>query len=346
MKAIRICLLLGAVILLLTGVGPEQTYAAGAIDLPRPCSLTLYTRSSPESGEAGEYADLYSIPRIGGKLYRVADVSFTGAYRSRAPFEALNIPALTAPDKEAWASLWEDTADKAAAIVEALPSVSPDASVTLTPTEDGSGILGTVRELDPGMYLVILEDAQSPVFTYRFRPFLAAVPGNLYWETQDESKDAWIYDVSAALKPEWERRTGKLIIRKTVERYADMDGSADFVFLVESRDADGKILYSNVVTIRHQDAGTQEAVLTDVPAGLTVTVTEVYSGASYTLVSEPSQSVTVTTQDTGEDPATVAFVNTWNGKLTQDIAAVNRFTYTQDEQAWVWQTRADNNSPS
>ena len=346
MKAIRICLLLGAVILLLTGVGPEQTYAAGAIDLSRPCSLTLYTRSSPESGEAGEYADLYSIPRIGGKLYRVADVSFTGAYRSRAPFEALNIPALTAPDKEAWASLWEDTADKAAAIVEALPSVSPDASVTLTPTEDGSGILGTVRELDPGMYLVILEGAQSPVFTYRFRPFLAAVPGNLYWETQDESKDAWIYDVSAALKPEWERRTGKLIIRKTVERYADMDGSADFVFLVESRDADGKILYSNVVTIRHQDAGTQEAVLTDVPAGLTVTVTEVYSGASYTLVSEPSQSVTVTTQDTGEDPATVAFVNTWNGKLTQDIAAVNRFTYTQDEEKWVWDAMADNNSPS
>ena len=346
MKAIRICLLLGAVILLLTGVGPEQTYAAGAIDLSRPCSLTLYTRSSPESGEAGEHADLYSIPRIGGKLYRVADVSFTGAYRSRAPFEALNIPALTAPDKEAWASLWEDTADKAAAIVEALPSVSPDASVTLTPTEDGSGILGTVRELDPGMYLVILEDAQSPVFTYRFRPFLAAVPGNLYWETQDESKDAWIYDVSAALKPEWERRTGKLIIRKTVERYADMDGSADFVFLVESRDADGKILYSNVVTIRHQDAGTQEAVLTDVPAGLTVTVTEVYSGASYTLVSEPSQSVTVTTQDTGEDPATVAFVNTWNGKLTQDIAAVNRFTYTQDEEKWVWDAMADNNSPS
>ena len=285
MKAIRICLLLGTVILLLTGVGPGQTYAAEAIDLSRPCSLTLYTRSSPESGEAGEYADLYSIPRIGGKLYRVADVSFTGAYRSRAPFEALNIPALTAPDKEAWASLWEDTADKAAAIVEALPSVSPDASVTLTPTEDGSGILGTVRKLDPGMYLVILEDAQSPVFTYRFRPFLAAVPGNLYWETQDESKDAWIYDVSAALKPEWERRTGKLIIRKTVERYADMDGSADFVFLVESRDADGKILYSNVVTIRHQDAGTQEAVLTDVPAGLTVTVTEVYSGASYALVS-------------------------------------------------------------
>lgn len=346
MKAIRTCLLLGAVILLVIGVGSGQTYAAGAIDLSRPCSLTLYTRSFPESGEDGEYADLYSIPQISGTLYRVADVSFTGAYRSRAPFEALNIPALTAPDREAWAALWEDTADKAAAIVEENPGFIPDAAVTLTPLEDGSGILGTARELRPGMYLVILEDAQSPVFTYRFRPFLVAVPGNLYWESQDESMDAWIYDVSAALKPEWERRTGKLIIRKTVKRYADMDGSADFVFLVESRDEDGKILYSNVVAIRHQDAGTQEAVLTDVPAGLTVTVTEVYSGASYTLVSEPSQSVTVTTQDTGEDPATVAFVNTWNGKLTQDTAAVNRFTYTQDEQAWVWQTRADNNSPS
>lgn len=346
MKAIRTCLLLAAAILLVIGVEPGQTYAAGAIDLSRPCSLTLYTRSSPESGEAGEYDDLCSIPQIRGKLYRVADVSFTGEYRSRAPFEDLHIPALTAPDRDSWAALWEETADKAAAIVEALSSVSSDAAVTLTPLEDGSGILGTARELLPGMYLVILEDAQSPVFTYRFRPFLAAVPGNLYWETQDESRDAWIYDVSAALKPEWERRTGKLIIRKTVERYADMDGSADFVFLVESRDTDGKLLYSNVVAIRHQDAGTQEAVLTDVPAGLTVTVTEIYSGASYTLVSEPSQAVTVTAQDTGQDPAAVEFVNTWNGKLTQDTAAVNRFTYAQGEQAWGWEARADNNSPS
>ena len=42
----------------------------------------------------------------------------------------------------------------------------------------------------------------------------------------------------------------------------------------------------------------------------------------------------------------MAFVNTWNGKLTQDIAAVNRFTYTQDEEKWVWDAMADNNSPS
>ena len=96
MKAIRTCLLLAAAILLVIGVGPRQTYAAGAIDLSRPCSLTLYTRSFPESGEAPDYADLCSIPRISGKLYRVADVSFTGEYRSRAPFEDLHIPALTA----------------------------------------------------------------------------------------------------------------------------------------------------------------------------------------------------------------------------------------------------------
>ena len=43
MKAIRTCLLLAAAILLVIGVGPGQTYAAGAIDLSRPCSLTLYT---------------------------------------------------------------------------------------------------------------------------------------------------------------------------------------------------------------------------------------------------------------------------------------------------------------
>lgn len=158
--------------------------------------------------------------------------------------------------------------------------------------------------------------------------------------------DAWVYEVTAVLKPEWERRNGTLIIRKTVDRYADMDGSADFVFLVESRDEDGNILYSNVVSIRHQDAGTQEAVLTDVPAGLTVTVTEVYSGASYTLTSAPSQSVIVTAQDSGQDAAAVEFVNTWNGKLGQETAAVNRFTHTQGEDAWVWERGTDNNLPS
>ena len=346
MKAIRTCLLLTMVFLLVTAVAPGQTRAAGAVDLSRPCSLTLLTQASPESGEEGQYTDLCSIPEIHGKLYRVADLASTGVYRSRSPFEALNIPTLTAPDRESWAALWEETAGCAAAIVLESPGMPADSAVTLVPMEDGSGIFGTARDLIPGMYLVVLADAQSPAFTYRFRPFLVAVPGNHYWETQEESMDAWVYEVTAVLKPEWERRNGTLIIRKTVDRYADMDGSADFVFLVESRDEDGNILYSNVVSIHHQDAGTQEAVLTDVPAGMTVTVTEVYSGASYTLTSAPSQSVIVTAQDSGQDAAAVEFVNTWNGKLGQETAAVNRFTHTQDEDAWVWERCTDNNLPS
>ena len=54
MKAIRTCLLLAAAILLVIGVGPRQTYAAGAIDLSRPCSLTLYTRSSRSEEHTSE----------------------------------------------------------------------------------------------------------------------------------------------------------------------------------------------------------------------------------------------------------------------------------------------------
>ena len=346
MKAIRTCLLLTMVFLLVAAVAPGETRAAGSVDLSRPCSLTLFTQSSPECGEEGQYSDLCTIPEIHGKLYRVADMTSTGAFRSRFPFEALNIPTLTAPDQESWAALWEETAGYAAAIVLDSPGMTADCTVTLVPAEDGSGILGTAGDLIPGMYLVLLADAQSPVFTYRFRPFLVAVPGNHYWENREESMDAWVYEVSAVLKPEWERRNGALIIRKTVDRYADMDGSADFVFLVESRDEDGKILYSNAVSIRHQDAGTQEAVLTDVPAGLTVTVTEVYSGASYTLTSAPSQSVIVTAQDSSQEAAAVEFVNTWNGKLGQETAAVNRFTHNQDEDAWVWERCTDNTLPS
>ena len=67
-----------------------------------------------------------------------------------------------------------------------------------------------------------------------------------------------------------------------------------FVFQIEGTDENGETVYSNVAATTHSSAGTVDAVAERIPAGTRVTVTEVYSGASYELVSQGTQEGLIT----------------------------------------------------
>ena len=54
---------------------------------------------------------------------------------------------------------------------------------------------------------------------------------------------------------------------------------------------------SNVVSTTHSSAGTKAAIADHIPAGAKVTVTEVYSGAGYRLVSEPQQTAEISADE-------------------------------------------------
>ena len=74
-----------------------------------------------------------------------------------------------------------------------------------------------------------------------------------------------------------------------------------------------------------------------IPAGAKVTVTEVYSGAGYRLVSEPQQ----TAEISADEIVTVEFDNTYDHGLNPGYGVTNHFDYDEDE-GWQWTQLPDN----
>jgi hypothetical protein len=148
------------------------------------------------------------------------------------------------------------------------------------------------------------------------------------------------------LKPEQHPLTGDLIITKTLPEYHSLTGTPLFVFGVEAKDDDGNTVFSDVVSLAF-DAGTvKSAKVTDIPVGSTVTVTEVYTTASYKVTSSPSVTVTI---DSDEEPAKAAFTNDYDDGLIYGTGVVNHFevdTKTESDgntiHSWQWTQLKDN----
>lgn len=283
------------------------------------CSLTL------EIDGTGEYAQELRKVSFGARLYRMADIDAQGEYTVTEAFAELETELLEAAES----GQWRDVISHAEAVAEGNESsdgqepsgsgIAPDGQVQV---ENGQGV---VRELSPGLYLVLADPAVSGSDTYRFLPLAAALPG---W---DAESGEWQYHVTVSLKPERESAYGSLRILKTLERYNASLGTVTFVFSVDGKDSLGNIVYSDVVSTTHSAAGTEEVLIENIPAGTTVTVTEVYSGASYELTSQPQQTVTVT----AETVAQTEFSNTYNERLVPGSGAVNHFTGGEGG-GWIW----------
>ena len=255
-------------------------FAAPAIQTDKKSSLTIQVEDTTIYGEDIQKA------QIQVKIYKIADVLKTGAFVSTEDFKDLKIEEIAAGQED-----WAKTAAEAEQIVE---ERQPKETGELT-VEQGTG---SVKDLENGLYLVAAQDTSTDLYTYRFSPYIISLPDNLYSQTKDTKDDAWIYDVTAGLKPERQDRYGSVKIVKTVKEFNASLGQATFVFSVEGVDAEGNVVYSNVASTTFDQAGTKEAVLDGIPAGTKLTVTEVYSGASYTLISEPSKTGTIVADET------------------------------------------------
>ena len=154
-----------------------------------------------------------------------------------------------------------------------------------------------------------------------------------------------VYDVTAGLKPGQEDRYGDLEIDKTLISYNASLGEATFVFSIEA-EKDGKIVYSDVVSVVFDGTGTKSIVIRNLPAGAKVTVTEVYSGASYERTTEESQTVEIA----ADSIAKTAFENEYNHQMNGGTSVVNHFAYTVPEEksgstrresTWDWEQQTD-----
>ena len=76
-----------------------------------------------------------------------------------------------------------------------------------------------------------------------------------------------------------------------------------------------------------------------IPAGMDVTVTEVYSGGSYQPEGETSVTVKIQSDkavQAGTAGALVKFVNTYDGKLIPGTGVLNQFTAPEGDGDWTW----------
>ena len=304
--------------LALSGAVLSEVKAARGVETDRKCSITLEVGGDL----TGDFAELSQLS-IPVNLYKVADISETGSYTAVKGYESLDFASVSS---ETTAAQWEQKAQMAQKIIED----------EQTPTDKGTiqNGKGKISDLSVGMYLVAAETTLSEEYEYKFTPYLLSLPNNYHGTT---GNDDWVYDVTTGLKPGKEERLGSLIIDKTVTSFNETLGSATFVFQIEGV-KDGEQVYSDVVSAVFDTAGTKSIRIDGIPAGTEVTVTEIYSGASYDLASAPSKTVVIKASDE-EEAVHVTFTNTYNNKLNGGASVVNHFA--NEEGVWTVEQQSD-----
>lgn len=271
------------------------------------------------------FSDLQTLP-ITVNLYKVASIDVTGEYTSTPDFSALDFSGIS---EATTAQEWETYAADAKAIVDA-------GTLAVTATADTEEGIASIHNLGTGLYLIDAQQVLSDYNQYDFTPYLISLPNNYYHTTGD---DTWLYELTGdnaiGLKPEKTDRIGDLLITKNLDVYNETNTEGTFVFQIEAVKTDidtneTKVVYSDVVAMTFESAGTDSITIEDIPAGAEVTVTEVYSGASYKLVSDPSQTVTII----AEDVVATEFVNTHDDTTDGGHGLVNHFSYDAETGAW------------
>ena len=295
--------------------------AANAIETDRKCSVSFSV-----SGEGNELADAGTDIKV--NLYKVADVDVSGNYTATGAFTELDVSSVRADNNDA-ASKWAARAKEAQKLLK--DSVKPTTTVTL------AAGTGSLADLATGLYLVDTPEVVTTNYTYTFTPYLVSLPTNNYYSN---GNDTWIYDLTKeynsaiGLKPEEHARYGDLVIHKTLANHNATTGKkATFVFQIEIKPLKGKT-ETRIESLDFDAAGDSSVTITKIPAGATVKVTEVYSGASYKLISENDQETTIvaTDKDAKGDPASVSFTNDIDDNMNGGYGVRNNFKLDENGQ--------------
>ena len=298
--------------------------AASAINTGQKCSI--------EFDISGNSSELLSAS-IPVNLYKVASVDESGNYTATDAFSKLDLSSVSADNLDAAAATWAERA------AEAKKLLKDDTEPTTTTLTQGRG---TATGLDTGLYLVDTPKVITPNYTYTFTPYLVSLPTNNYYSGNGASDD-WIYDLTkeynsaVGLKPEQHVRYGNLVINKElVDHNATFGDEATFVFQIDIKKPDGK-KETRIEELTFNVAGSDSVTIEKIPAGSHVTVTEVYSGASYELASAKSQETDIIANPEKETevefrPAEVSFINKHDGRTNGGYGVKNNFKLDENEQ--------------
>ena len=292
--------------------------AANAIDTDAECSIQFDI--------GGNSSELLSAS-IPVNLYKVASVDVSGNYTATGTFAKLDLSSVSADNLDTAAATWSERAAEAKKLLK--DDTEPTTTVTLTQGR------GTATGLDTGLYLVDTPKVITTNYTYTFTPYLVSLPTNNYYSGNGASDD-WIYDLTkehnsaVGLKPEQHVRYGNLVINKElVDHNATFGNNATFVFQIDITTLDKKT-ETRIEELTFNAAGSDSVTIEKIPAGSTVTVTEVYSGASYKLTSENIVKATIVANDEKEagqagETAVVSFTNEHDGRTNGGYGVKNNF---------------------
>lgn len=339
MKIRRWLTALLAVLLLVTLTGLWAAAADQPLDLNRECSLKVnpcdvaaHPDTAKELTEAGLIVDIYKVASL-------SPVSGYDTYTfSPDPGFDLSIPSdVTNKD-------WIRLAQQAAKIV-LQPTIK---------TADTTASAGSKVTLKPGLYLLIAhgkddtdyvetitaEDGTTTLATslktdryqYSFAPELVVLPSKdaVGDKINTANPGEWVYDLEVNLKPERKERKAPLEIVKTLLTY-EASSPATFVFQLDWEE-DGQH-FSDVRSLSFTAPGERTLLVEGLPVGVEVTVTEVYSGTKYVLVSDGTQKAVISAEET----ARVEFVNDYDEEKppNEGGSITNKFTYDEKNKEWI-----------
>ena len=299
--------------------------AANAIDTDAECSIQFDI--------GGNSSELLSAS-IPVNLYKVASVDESGNYTVTDAFTGLDLSSVSADNLDTAAATWSERAAEAKKLLK--DDTEPTTTVTLTQGR------GTATRLKTGLYLVDTPKVITPNYTYTFTPYLVSLPTNNYYSGNGASDD-WIYDLTkehnsaVGLKPEQHVRYGNLVINKElVDHNATFGNNATFVFQIDITTLDNK-KETRIEELTFDAAGSHSVTIEKIPAGSHVTVTEVYSGASYELASAKSQETDIIANPEKETevefkPAEVSFINKHDGRTNGGYGVKNNFKLDENGQ--------------
>ena len=307
--------------------------AAGMVDTDKTVTIT----AKLADGDSTVFAQNYNGDVV-VDLYKIADVDASGNPSLNENFADSGIKIDTLKKSDVTA---EDIISDIVEPAEAAISGKSAAGSINVSVSNGKGSGSLDIEKGVGIYLYVPRQVQDERYTYSFTSYILYAPTSEYivsgtgsddWQTDLNGN----YAVSFNLKSEAAQRYGSLDIVKTLDTFNQSLGKASFVFDVEAT-LDGKSVFSNVYTLVFNGAGSQTLTVKDIPAGAEVTVTEVYSGASYTQVAtatdlERNEQKVLTADIVADSTATVGFENDFDNRLEVGSIAVEN-TFVKDETA-------------
>ena len=126
------------------------------------------------------------------------------------------------------------------------------------------------------------------------------------------------------------------VILKINKRLANHNATtgkkATFVFQIEITPLKSNKTETRIESLDFEAAGDSSVTITKIPAGAAVTVKEVYSGASYKLISANDQTTKIIATDEKGAPVSVSFTNDVDDNMNGGYGVKNNFKLDENSQ--------------